>query len=109
MVLFVLFLNISLGSNGSIVLCVSPLIAIMREQTAKFSALGINAEFVREGQTDPTARHRVVNGQVQLVFISPENLMCNSQYRGMLRTPCYKSNLVAVAVDEAHCVKVWYE
>ena len=73
-VLFVLFLNISLGSNRSIVLCVSPLIAIMREQTAKFSALGINAKFVGEEQTDLTARHRVVNGQVQLVFISPENL-----------------------------------
>ena len=66
--------DISLGLRGSIVLCVSPLTAIMREQTAKFSALRINAEFVGEEQTDPTARHRVINGQVQLVFISPENL-----------------------------------
>ena len=100
--------DISLGLRGNIVLCVSPLTAIMHEQTAKFSVLGINAEFVGEEQTDPTARHHVIDGQVQLVFISPENLMCNLQYRGMLRAPCYKSNLVAVAVDEAHCVKLWY-
>ena len=38
---------------GSIVVCVSPLIAIMKEQAARFSALGIFAEFVGEGQTDP--------------------------------------------------------
>lgn len=79
----------------------------MREQAAKFSTLGIKAEFVGEEQTDPTARRRVINGDVQLVFISPENLLCNSQYRAMLRTSCYKSNLVAVAIDEAHCVKIW--
>ena len=101
------FISLKIGSNGSIVICISPLVAIMREQAAKFLALGIKAEFVGEEQTDFTARHRVINGDVQLVFISPENLLCNSQYRGMLRTPCYKSNLVAVAVDEAHCVKVW--
>ena len=43
---------------------------------------------LKEEQTDPTAGHRVIKDQVQLVFISPENFMCNSQYCGMLQTLC---------------------
>jgi len=35
--------------------CITPLIAIMREQKAKFCAMGINTEFVGEGQVDPSA------------------------------------------------------
>ena len=95
------------GQVGSIVLCVSPLIAIMVEQTAKFIALGVNAQFVGEAQSDATVRQRVIDGEYQLVFISPENLLCNPQYRGMLHSLQYKSKLVSVVVDEAHCVKVW--
>ena len=88
-------------------LCVSPLIAIMIEQSAKFTALGVNAQFVGEAQTDATVRQCIIDGQFQLVFISPENLLCNSQYRGMLCLSQYKTKLVAIVVDEADCVKVW--
>jgi len=95
------------GQPGSIVVCVSPLIAIMKDQAARFSALGISAEFVGEGQTDPRVKSRVLRGNVQLLFISPENLLCNSLYRNMLLTEQYKKSLVCVAVDEAHCVKTW--
>ena len=76
----------------------------MKEQTARFSSIGISAEFVSEGQTDPTAKSRVLNGNVQLVFISPENLLCNALYRNMLLSEQYKKSLVGVAIDEAHCV-----
>ena len=43
----------------------------------------------------------------ELVLISPENILCNSNYRNMLRSSEYRHKLVAVAVDEAHCVKMW--
>jgi len=92
---------------GSIVVCVSPLIAIMKEQAARFSALGIFAEFVGEGQTDPRVKSRVLRGNVQLLFISPENLLCNRVYRNMLLTEQCKKSLVCVAVNEARCVKTW--
>ena len=50
---------------------------------------------------------RVLRGEVQLVFITPENLMENMKYREMLLSPAYQSGLVALLVDEAHCVKTW--
>jgi len=46
----------------------------MKEQATTFSSIGISAEFVGEGHTDPTAKSRVLSGNVQLMFISPENL-----------------------------------
>lgn len=88
--------------------CITPLVAIMREQKVKFCAMGINTEFVGEAQGDPSAQARVVNGEVQIVLISPENILCNSTYRNMMLTNVYKENLIGVAVDEAHCVKTWY-
>ena len=53
----------------------------MREQAAQFSTMGISAEFAVEGQTDPTVRSKVLRGDIQLLFISPENLLCNMVYR----------------------------
>jgi len=79
----------------------------MMDQKEKFLALGLNVEFVGEAQEDKTALSRVINGEVQLVYISPENVICNPKYRWMLLSPEYKQNLIGIAVDEAHCVKTW--
>ena len=79
------------------------------EQQEKFMAAGVNTEYVGEEQKDVVqmTKRRVINGEVQLVYITPENVLLNSRYRQMFRSPRYKQNLVGVAVDEAHCVKTW--
>ena len=57
---------------------------------------------------DQTAIKNVLNKNGQLVYISPETLLLNTiMYRGMLMTKPYKEHLVALVVDEAHCVKTW--
>ena len=88
-------------------MCISPLTAIMMDQQTKFQNMGISAEFVGEGQRDPTAWRRVLNGEVQLVYISPEHIVCNPRYHHVLRSGTYKENLFGVVVDEAHCVNTW--
>ena len=70
--------------------CISPLTAIMVEQKAKFVAAGINTDFVGKAQKDPAARKQVIDGQVQLIYISPENIICNSEYQQTLRSAIYK-------------------
>ena len=95
------------GESDNIVICISPLTAIMIDQKEKFKAKGIIAGFVGEAQTDYSVKDKVIQGKIELVFISPENILCNSSYRNMLRSSEYKDKLVAVAVDEAHCVKTW--
>ena len=95
------------GKSGSIVVCISPLTSLMMDQCAKYAPRGLHAEFVGEAQTDPTTKDKVLKGEVQLVFITPESIICNSVYRKMLMSVAYKEKLVAVVVDEAHCVRTW--
>ena len=61
--------------NGSSVVCVSPLTSLMMDQRAKFSPMDISTEFVGEMQRDEAAIQRVLRGEVQLVYISPENII----------------------------------
>ena len=43
------------GRNGSIVICVSPLTSLMKDQQDKFLPMGISTEFVGDMQIDETA------------------------------------------------------
>ena len=77
------------------------------DQTSKFSPQGIATDFVGEAQMDSEATRRVLRGLTQLVFISPESIIINPCFRNMLMSARYKDKLVALAVDEAHCVCNW--
>ena len=79
----------------------------MVEQTEKFNSLGIATEFVGEAQTNPSSRRKVLSGVAQVVLISPENTIQNLAYRNMFLSEQYKNYLVALVVDEAHCVRTW--
>lgn len=79
----------------------------MIDQKEKFSQKGLKVEFLGEAQENDDAIMMVLNGDVQLVYISPESLLLNRRYRSMLTTTPYQERLKALVVDEAHCVKLW--
>ena len=85
--------------NGSIVICVSPLTSLMMEQKAKYTHYGLSVEFVGELQYDLQSIQNVKEGKVQLLYISPESILRNPQWREMLLSDTYQANLVAVVVD----------
>ena len=93
--------------RASIALCVSPLTALMMEQRSKFTVKGISAEFVGQLQQDILALTAVKSGKVQLLYFSPECILSNPQWREMLLLSVYQQNLVALVVDEAHCIAMW--
>ena len=80
----------------------------MFDQKKRFSSMGLSTEFVGSAQDDPVATTRVLNGTIQLVFISPENLLNNKKFRIMFEKDIYQERMVALVIDEAHCVKLWY-
>ena len=72
--------------QGSIVACVSPLASLMMDQRPINSPQGaMKQEFVGEDQhtDDDDAIKRVLRGKVQLIFINPESLIANVQYRNV--------------------------
>ena len=94
-------------TRSSIVICVSPLISLMMDQVKKHSVLGLAIQFVGQAQEDPSVNCGVLEGGYQLVFMSPEALIGCKHWQEMLLTRKYKDDLVALVVDEAHCVKTW--
>ena len=74
---------------------------------AGFTSRGLRAEFVGEAQTDKSVISAVLDGKVQLVYITPENIIESLKFRNMLQSTVYADNLVTLIVDEAHCVKMW--
>ena len=94
--------------QSSIVVCVSPLVSLMMDQVSKYSSKGLTTQFL--GEDRKTILSSVECWKVnimQLVFISPEALLRNKQWKQMLSTSPYRENLVALVVDEAHCVETW--
>ena len=94
----------------SVVIVVSPLVALMKEQAAFFSSKGISAASISDKddhESTKETRRGIRRGEFQLVFLSPEALFATLEWRRMLSTDLYRTNLVGFIVDEAHCVKKW--
>ena len=93
------------ASPKSIVLVVSPLIALMKNQVKAMQERNVSSLYA--GDMDEKARHEVCSGKYQLIFISPESLTSSDWWRDVLLSPVYQDNLVGFVIDEAHLVKQW--
>ena len=68
---------------------------------------GISAVYIGGVAQDEKKSDEVLQGLHRLVYTSPEAILTNSTWRDMLHSETYQENLVALVVDEAHCVKKW--
>ncbi len=84
---------------------VSPLIALMQDQTDALRQMGIRADYLNSslnpGQIRQTEQ-RVLGGQTDLLYVAPERLMTTSFQRFLKQIP-----LALFAIDEAHCISQW--
>ena len=87
----------------SIVLVVSPLIPLMKDQVRAMQERHVSAIYA--GDLDEKTECEVCHGKYQLKFISPESLLSSNLWHNVLFSPVYQENLVGFIVDEAHYVK----
>ncbi|HCM27473.1 MAG TPA: DNA helicase RecQ [Treponema sp.] len=89
----------------SLVLVVSPLIALMKDQLDALEALGVGAA-VLNSSLDPdeyrSAADRVRSGQVRILYAAPEALAT-----GRLPALLAERPPIRIVVDEAHCISQW--
>ena len=92
-----------------LVLVVSPLVALMEDQVRQLRAREIPAACLHAGMT-PEDRQRVwrllAEGSLRLLYLAPERLQ-SPQVRDLILSAHTLGRLVALAVDEAHCISAW--
>ena len=76
----------------SVVVVVSPLVALMKDQVAQCSSRGLAAGFVSTDPNDHSMRRQVMEAKFQIVFMSPEALFAGRKW--LLKEEPYHSNLV---------------
>ena len=55
--------------------------SLMMDQCAKLTSLGLTAVFIGETQLNPLEKRKVIKGEVQMAYITPETLIGNPVYR----------------------------
>ena len=86
--------------STSILIALSPLIALIKDQVASLLTRGLAVGCITHESSDEE-RVKVKDGQYQLVLFSPEALLTVCRWRELLQGTNYRSFIV----DEAHCVK----
>jgi RecQ family ATP-dependent DNA helicase len=92
-------------ARGGTALVISPLIALMEDQAAKLSGLGLRVARIHSGLERVVARQACADyllGTLQFLFIAPERLRVPG-FPEMLA----KRKLALIAIDEAHCISQW--
>ena len=91
--------------TGKIVICVSPLISLMDDQMQKMTNLGINSVCLNGttyGKRQLMAN--IYNNEYRLVYVTPEFIIKQEEF---VKELIERELLVAVAIDELHCMSSW--
>ncbi len=94
----------ALISEGTCIV-VSPLIALMQDQVVGLKENGVAAAFINSslsGKEQMEVENKVIDGEVKLLYVSPEKLLSQGFFSFMQRT-----KISMFAIDEAHCISSW--
>jgi ATP-dependent DNA helicase RecQ len=84
---------------------ISPLIALMQDQVAQLSQMGISAVFLNSTLSE-SEQFKIIRqgkeGEHRLLYISPERLARPDTIEWLKKTP-----LSFFVIDEAHCISEW--
>ena len=90
---------------GGIILVVSPLISLMKDQVTSLNQAGIHAAYLNSSLTSNQyfkALGLAKQGRYPIIYVAPERLLTESFLDFAL-----EADIRMVAVDEAHCVSQW--
>ncbi|MGZ5545343.1 MAG: DNA helicase RecQ [Limisphaerales bacterium] len=88
-----------------LVLVISPLIALMKDQVDALQAAGVPATFLNSSLDASESRerlHKLRKGEFRLLYVAPERVMLDGFLRDL-----QEWNVNLIAIDEAHCISEW--
>ena len=92
-------------TSGHIVVVVSPLISLMKDQVSSLERLGISAVSLSDIKDEEIKD--IEKGKFSVVYGTPEAWLKCERWRKLLSSSIYNSKLCGIAVDEAHVIKQW--
>jgi len=87
------------------VIVVSPLIALMQDQVAQLTQMGIPSALLNStlaANAQSRVLHKAMQGAYRLLYLSPERLAREDTLEWLNRVP-----VSFFAIDEAHCISEW--
>ena len=95
----------------SVCVIVSPLISLMVEQVTRLRAIGVGLAILSGNigvEKSLLATEKDIKlGAFALIFSAPEAIFCSDRWRDIFTEEPLCDQVIAVAVDEAHCVYRW--
>jgi ATP-dependent DNA helicase RecQ len=88
---------------------VSPLIALMHDQVAALTELGIRAACINsslDARAAAATEKQLLAGAFDLVYVAPERLL-TARFLALLDSLAQRNAIALFAIDEAHCVSQW--
>ena len=79
----------------------------MMDLRRRLCDMGLSADYLGSAQEDRNVLAVATSGKLQCILTTPETLLNNQVVRSMLMSKVYKDSLVAIIVDEAHCISKW--
>ncbi len=95
--------------NKGLVVVISPLVALMEDQVAHMREKGIPAACLHAGSDNEDIKKTIFacgRNDLRLLYLAPERLESNFVLN-LLRQKSSAGQIVALAVDEAHCISFW--
>ena len=89
-------------AENPVVVVVSPLVALMKDQVREAEKLGLTAF-----QLGVNGDAEILSGRGQLIFGSPEQWLLDTKWRDLLKSDLFMDNLMGIAVDEVHLMYKW--
>ncbi|KDQ56405.1 hypothetical protein JAAARDRAFT_690571 [Jaapia argillacea MUCL 33604] len=97
-----------LFSEDGIVLVVTPLNQLGKQTEAQLGTSGVSCIAVESKTATPEKFKAIRSLEHRVVVANPELLMKDDgSFEALLRDPKFNSKLLAVVIDEAHCVSEW--
>ena len=90
---------------GRTAVVISPLIALMQDQVAHLTQMGIPAVFLNSATVAgdrSDLKRRAAAGEYRLLYLSPERVVLDGTAEWLRRVP-----VSFFAIDEAHCISEW--
>ena len=112
--------DVDMSAVTAVIIVVSPLNALISNQITRLGLSGIRASVLgvkvlqQEREFDSLEcdlrlcdDDKLRTGYYHIVFAHPESFISCNYGRELLQSPTYQENIVAIVIDEAHCILEW--